>query len=185
MSFELQQSTQHSKVTRCHPIPGTRHPARLPRTTFTAFLVTLLALCAACGSSQAPDANQTAGIIVVNAPAAGEVRRILVGEGVEVSAGAPIIDIAVETASQNKPANAGETAESQAVRGVKSSQAEIEAARVEVIKHDAEVQRLTPLVSSGEASPGQLDGERALYERAQQRLQKAKDSEQQAEAGLR
>jgi multidrug resistance efflux pump len=104
---------------------------------------------------------------------------------VEVSAGAPIIDIAVETASQNKPANAGETAESQAVRGVKSSQAEIEAARVEVIKHDAEVQRLTPLVSSGEASPGQLDGERALYERAQQRLQKAKDSEQQAEAGLR
>ena len=161
--------------------------SKLPsiRTTLKISLLPLVALFAACVSSQPPDANQTAGIVVVNAPAAGEVRHILVGEGVEVSAGAPIIEIAVQTPSQSKSAAPGESAESQAVRGVKSSQAEIEAARTEVVKHEAEVQRLTPLVSSGEASPGQLDGERALYERAQQRLQKAKDSEQQAEAGLR
>lgn len=145
----------------------------------------LLALCVGCGSSQPSDTNQQYGIVVVNAPAAGEVRRILVSEGVQVPAGAPIIEIAVKDQTPAKAANSGESPESQAVRGVKSSQAEIEAARAEVVRHDAEVQRLTPLVAAGEASPAQLDGERALYERAQQRLQKAKESEQQAEANLR
>lgn len=146
--------------------------------------VSLLSLLAACSSSQTPDANQQYGIIVVNAPAAGEVRRILVSEGAQVSEGAGVVEIAVQEQAQATP-TPGQSAEAQAVQGVKSSQAEIEAARAEVVKHEAEVQRLTPLVASGEASAAQLDGERALYERAQQRLQKAKDAEQQAEAGLR
>ena len=53
-----------------------------------------------------------------------------------------------------------------------------------MVRHEVEVQRLTPLVSSGQASQGELDGERALYERAQQRLQKAKTAAQQAQSGL-
>jgi len=146
--------------------------------------LSLFALLAACNQSQTPDSNQQYGIIVVNAPAAGEVRRILVSEGAQVSEGAPIVEIAVQGQAQATPTQ-GQSAESQAIQGVKSSQAEIEAARSEVVKHEAEVQRLTPLVASGEASAAQLDGERALYERAQQRLQKAKDAEQRAEAGLR
>lgn len=147
--------------------------------------VSLFSLLAACSSSQTSNEKQY-GIVVVNAPAAGEVRRILVSEGTQVSEGAAIIEIAVQEQTQATTVpTPGESAESQAVRSVKSSQAEIEAARSEVIKHEAEVQRLTPLVASGEASAAQLDGERALYERAQQRLQKAQDAEQQAEAGLR
>jgi multidrug resistance efflux pump len=152
--------------------------------TFKIVALSLLSLLAACSSSQAPDANQQYGIIVVNAPAAGEVRRILVSEGVQVSVGAPIAEIAVESQTQIAP-TPGESIESQAARNIKSSQGEIEAARNEVVKHEAEVQRLTPLVASGEASPAQLDGERSLYERAQQRLQKAKDAEQQAQVELR
>jgi len=149
---------------------------------FALSLLTLTA-CAAC-SSKTSENNQASGVVVVNAPAAGQVRRILVSEGAEVREGAALMEIAVQVEAAATP-SPGETAEGAAVRSIKSSQAEIEAARTEVVKHEAEVQRLTPLVASGEASQAQLEGERALYERAQQRLQKAKDAEQQAEAQLR
>lgn len=145
----------------------------------------LLSLLASCRPSQTSDENQQYGVIVINAPAAGEVRRIMVSEGAQVSEGAPIVEIAVQEQTQTTTPTPGESAESQAVRSVKSSEAEIEAARTEVVKHEAEVQRLTPLVASGEASASQFDGERALYERAQQRLQKAKDAEQQSQVELR
>jgi multidrug resistance efflux pump len=67
---------------------------------------------------------------------------------------------------------------------VQAAQAEIEAARTEVVRHEVELQRVTSLVSSGQASQGDLDGERALYERAQQRLQRAKTAAQDAHSGL-
>ena len=103
-----------------------------------------------------------------------------------MSAGTPIIEIAVQEQTQAAATpTPGESAESRAVSSVRTSEAEIEAARAEVVRHEAEVQRLTPLVASGEASAAQLDGERALYERAQQRLQKAKDAEQQSQVELR
>src|SRR5918912_1416461 len=145
-------------------------------------LALLIIACINC-SSKTSD-NTQYGIVVVNAPAAGQVRRVLVSEGAQVAEGAPVVEIAVRAEAQTAP-SPGESAESRAASSIKSSQAEIEAARAEVVKHDAEVQRLTPLVASGEASQAQLEGERALYERAQQRLQKAKDAEQQAEAQLR
>jgi len=176
----LKSDTRHPAPDTPPPAPNTCH-----RTPFKITAILLLCLLASCGSSKTPDTNQQYGIVVVNAPAAGEVRRILVSEGVEVNAGTPIVEIAVKDQPEAKAPTPGESAESQAVRNVKSSQAEIDAARAEVVKHEAEVQRLTPLVASGEASPAQLDGERALYERAQQRLQKAQDAEQQAQVGLR
>jgi multidrug resistance efflux pump len=46
------------------------------------------------------------------------------------------------------------------------------------------VSRLTPLVASGQASQGELDGARANYERAQQRLGRAQTASQGAQAGL-
>ena len=52
------------------------------------------------------------------------------------------------------------------------------------MRHEAEVQRLTPLVAAGQASQGELDGERALYERAQQRLQRAQTAARDAQTGL-
>ncbi len=70
------------------------------------------------------------------------------------------------------------------MRNFKAADAEIEAARAEAVRHEAEVQRLTPMVASGEASEAQLEGERALSERAQQRLQQAQDAKRRAETGL-
>ena len=138
---------------------------------------------AACKSGSETTVDSR-GIIVVNAPATGEVRRILVSEGVAVGAGAPILEIAVQTETPVATPSPGESAEARAARTLKSADAEIEAARAEAVRHDAEVQRLTPLVASGEASTAQLEGERALFERAERRLQQAQDAKRNAEGGL-
>lgn len=146
----------------------------------TAFLLITASACRSTSSDQ----GSASSIIVVNAPATGVVRRVLVAEGVHVEAGAPILEIGVLNETQVVKPSPGESAESVAVRNLKSAGTEIEAARAEVVQHEAEVNRLTPLVASGEASQAQLDGERALYERAQQRLQKAQESERSAQSGL-
>jgi multidrug efflux pump subunit AcrA (membrane-fusion protein) len=147
-------------------------------------LSTLLLITASACRSSSSDQGSPSSIIVVNAPATGVVRRVLVAEGVHVEAGAPILEISVLNETQVVKPSPGESAESVAVRNLKSAGTEIEAARAEVVQHEAEVNRLTPLVASGEASQAQLDGERALYERAQQRLQKAQESERSAQSGL-
>ena len=144
-------------------------------------LVTTLA-SAACRSKGA-DEEESSGIIVVNAPAAGVVKRVLVPEGVKVAEGAGIVEIALPSAGP-APAPQGETPQQRAARTYQSANSEVDAARAEVVKHEAEVQRLTPLVASGQASQGELDGERALYERAQQRLQRAQASARDAQTGL-
>jgi multidrug resistance efflux pump len=135
-------------------------------------------------SSSETTTSDSRGIIVVNAPATGEVRRILVSEGVSVSAGAPIVEIAVQMEAPMATPSPGESAEARAARNFKSADAEIEAARAEAVRHDAEVQRLTPLVASGEASAAQLEGERALFEQAERRLQQAQEAKRNAEGGL-
>ena len=137
----------------------------------------------ACRSSGSSD-EDSSGIIVVSAPAAGEVRRVLVSEGVKVARGAGIIEIALPAPASSAPAPQGESPQARAARTYQSANAEIDAARAEVVKHEAEVQRLTPLVAAGQASQGELDGERALYERAQQRLQRAQTAARDAQTGL-
>jgi multidrug resistance efflux pump len=158
----------------------------LVKAMLSCLLLSLLLIIssAACRTNTASDAGNSTGIVVVNAPATGEVRRVLVGEGVRVTAGTPIIEIAVQNETPALKPSPGESAESRAARTLKSSGTEIDAARAEVTKNEAEVARLTPLVASGEVSQAQLDGERALYDRAQQRLQRAKDAEHTAEGGL-
>lgn len=155
----------------------------LRRCCFALLLVALI--CAAGCGSRGSNANDSAGIIVVNAPATGEVRRVLVGEGASVSAGTPIVEIAVRdesaAAAQTQPT---EDPQARAARSVTSAQNEVEAARAEVVRTQVEVQRLTPLVAAGQASQGELDGANALYNRAQQRLQSAQASAQGAQSGL-
>lgn len=146
--------------------------------------LTLALLGAACSKSTTDTTTDSRGIIVVNAPATGEVRRILVSEGVAVNAGTPIIEIVVQTETPAVTPTPGESAESRAARNLKAADAEIDAARAEAVRHDAEVQRLTPLVASGEASAAQLEGERALFEQAQRKLQQAQDAKRNAESGL-
>jgi biotin carboxyl carrier protein len=121
---------------------------------------------------------------VVNAPAAGEVRRVLVSEGAEINAGTPVVEIVVIEQTAIATPTPGETAETRAIRSTRASQAEIEAARAEVVKQEAEVMRLTPLVASGEIPQAHLDGARTLFEQAQQRLQRAQDAEKQAQGEL-
>ena len=121
---------------------------------------------------------------MVNAPAAGVVKRIMTAEGVQISQGAPVIEIEVASHSAALLPSPGENAEGQAVRSYQAADAEIEASRAEAVRHGAEVERLTPLVASGEVSQGELDGERARYEGAQRRLQQAQDAKRRAEGGL-
>lgn len=149
-----------------------------------ALALAALATSSACQSSGNSSSGDARGVIIVNAPAAGEVRRVLAREGMTVDEGTPIVEIAVQTETAGPTPSPGENAETRAVRSFRAADAEIEAARAEAVRHEAEVQRLTPLVASGEASAAQLEGERALYERAQQRLQQAQDSKRRAESGL-
>lgn len=147
-----------------------------------ALLVVALAVTASCQSRPAQDA--AGGVVIVNAPVAGEVRRVLAREGAQVSADEAIVEIAVRNEGVSVPPAQAEDPQARAVRSVTAAQAEIEAARAEVVRTEVEVQRLTPLVASGEAPQGQLDGARANYERAQQRFQHAQDAAQGAQSGL-
>lgn len=161
-----------------NPFPNTSAFIKL----LPALALALTLACAACRSSSVDD-EDSSGIVVVSAPAAGEVRRVLVSEGVKVAQGAGIVEIAL-AAPATAPAPQGENPQQRAARTYQSANAEIDAARAEVVRHEAEVQRLTPLVASGQASQGELDGERALYERAQQRLQRAQTAARDAQTGL-
>ena len=130
------------------------------------------------------DVRSSRDVVVVVAPAAGEVRRVLVSEGAAVNEGAAILEIAVRPDVQATPQSTTDDSKSRAVKTIVAAQLELEAARAEVIRTEVEVQRLTPLVSSGDVPQAQLDGARAEYERAQQRLRKAQEASNDAQAGL-
>jgi multidrug efflux pump subunit AcrA (membrane-fusion protein) len=145
-------------------------------------LLFALVSLSACGSRS--NDGETAGVVIVNAPAAGEVRRVLVSEGVRLKKGDAVAEIVVQTQSTAAPTPRGEDPVAAAGRNIAAAQAEVEAARAEVVRAEVEVARLTPLVASGQASQGELDGARSIYERAQQRLQRAQSAAQGAQAGL-
>ena len=152
---------------------------------FAFTLSALATVSAACGSSRSKDSTSS-GIIIVNAPAAGEVRRVLVREGMSVNEGTPLVEIAVRTEAQNnapRPPQADDPL-ARAGRNIGAAQAGIEAARAEAVRADVEVQRLTPLVAAGDAPQAQLDGARADYERAQRGLQEAQRAAEDAQSGL-
>ena len=154
------------------------------RSGFTILLL-LIALVAssACGSGSGEGVG-TEGVVIVNAPAAGEVRRVLVNEGQQVKKGDAVVEIVVRAEAVAAPTPRGEDPVAAAGRNIAAAQAEIDAARAEVVRAEVEVSRLTPLVASGQSSQGELDGARATYERAQQRLQRAQSAAQGAQAGL-
>jgi multidrug efflux pump subunit AcrA (membrane-fusion protein) len=145
-------------------------------------LACALAALTSCGARD--EGADTSGIIVVNAPAAGVVRRVLVREGAVVNEGEALVEIAVAT--EGRPAQIAPTEDPQtrAARGVTAAQTEVETARAEVVRTEVEVGRLQPLVAAGQATQGELDGARAQYERAQQRLRQAQDAARSAQSGL-
>jgi multidrug resistance efflux pump len=148
------------------------------------WLIVLLLIGSGCRSVKNNESASARGIIVINAPATGTVRRLLTAEGLHVNQGAPLIEIAVQNNTLATTPGSAQSAEAQAIRNYKAADAQIEAARAEAVRYEAEVERLTPLVASGEASQGDLDGQRALYEGAQRRLQQAQDAKRTAEGAL-
>ena len=160
---------------------------KLKATLYYAFaFAVLVALAASVGCRSSGDgAAGRGGIVIVNAPAAGEVRRVLVREGMVVNSGTPVVEIAVRTEAQTSaPLKPEEDPVARAGRNIGAAQAGIEAARAEAVRAEVEVQRLTPLVATGDAPQAQLDGARADYERAQRRLQEAQSASQEAQSGL-
>jgi multidrug efflux pump subunit AcrA (membrane-fusion protein) len=155
------------------------------KTTICSLSLILFAVIAGCQSAcQSTKPNHSGGIAVVNSPVTGRVKRIVVAEGVHVETGTPIIEIVVQAGPSLTATPAGGGAEAKAIGSYQSADAEIAAARAEAVRHEAEVARLTPLVNSGEASQGELDGERALYEQAQRRLTQAQEAKRNAEGAL-
>jgi multidrug resistance efflux pump len=162
-------------------------PSLLISSSVKSFLVLFsLVLFSACQSQTGSgDGAESRGVIVVNAPASGEVRRVLVREGMAVNEGAPIVEIAVRLEGQSAPPPAqAEDPQKRAAQNIQSAQVEVEAARADVVRKEVEVQRLTPLVASGDAPQAQLDGARAEFEKAQRRLQQAQSNAQNAQSGI-
>jgi multidrug resistance efflux pump len=152
----------------------------------SAVLLLLLVGLTGCGAGgEKSKTGDGRGVVVVNAPVAGEVRRVLVSEGAAVGAGDPVVEIVVSSGpQQGAPSSPTPDPVARAAQAIQSSEAEIEAARSEVVRAEVEVQRIAPLVSAGQATQGQLDGARADYDRAQQRLQRAQSAAQGAQGGL-
>jgi len=153
------------------------------RRVLHALVFVALSISSACQSKAVRDDAESRGIVVVNAPAAGEVRRVLVREGVSVGVGDPVVEIVVRSEARSESART-EDPLARAGRNIGAAQGEVEAARAEVVRTEVEVGRLTPLVASGDAPQGQLDGARADYERAQQRFRQAQSAAQGAQSGL-
>lgn len=149
-------------------------------------IIALLAVASSGCQSQVGSDKPLAqeGLIIVNAPAAGEIRRVLVREGMSVNKDAPVVEIAVLTEAPPAQQTPTEDPQARAARNIQASKAEVDAARAEVVRTEIEVQRLTPLVAAGQATQAELDGARAQYERAQQRFQKAQEAQQGAQSGL-
>jgi multidrug resistance efflux pump len=159
--------------------------SRKRRLALHALVLFIIVFSSACQSQTGSDTSEEGrGVIIVNAPATGEVRRVLVREGMSINEGTPIVEIAVRTETQSAPQTPAEDPQARAARNIQSAQAEVEAARADVVRKEVEVQRLTSLVASNDAPQAQLDGARAEFERAQRRLQQAQSSAQNAQSGI-
>jgi len=145
----------------------------------TAALVALSAT--ACRGSK--NEGDEKSLIVINAPSAGEVRRVLVNEGSPVREGAVIIEIAVQ---QDSPASKSPTPDPQARAraDVEAIRKDIAGAEADVKKTLVEVQRVEQLVASGYASQAELDAARAKYQQAQRLLDDLRERAQRAQDNL-
>ncbi len=148
-------------------------------TLFALLLFTFIVGAMACRSSSnttAPDAA-SAGLVIVNAPATGEVRRVIASEGAPVNEGALILEIAVRQETPNdSPQAPSEDAQARARRAAQAAQAQVAAARAEAERASVEVERMTALVASNSAPQPQLDAARVQYQRAQEQLQRVQQS---------
>ena len=154
------------------------HPYRNAASLVAAFLLTLAT--AGCRGSGRNEGD----VVVVNAPVAGEVRRVLVSEGAEVSGGATIIEIAVQEGLPPQPQSPAGDPQAQAQADLDAVRKEVTAAEAEVKRALVDVQRVEPLVASGYASQSELDAARARHQQAQMRLDSLREKAQRAQDNL-
>lgn len=134
-------------------------------------------MCVAATSSCADARRSSAvtgdasNIVVLNAPVAGIVRRVIVREGVNVAAEAPIVEIETEAAAA-APATNTSDAEREARTRAAAAQNNATANQQEVERAAIEVQRMESLVAQNAAPQAQLDAARAVYQRAQEQVQR-------------
>lgn len=131
----------------------------------TALAITL-GLATACRSSVSPT-----GDIVINAPANGVVRSVLVSDGAVIEKDAPMIEIAVtsQTASDQKNQSSNDAKLAIAARN------DVASAEAEANRSLTELRRIEPLVKRGLASQAELDKARAQDQDAQDRLKRARE----------
>ena len=140
--------------------------------TMAVFAVPLATACRTAPSEQSST-------VVVNAPADGVVRRLLVGEGAAVDKDAAIIELAVPTeqpvASQPSSANAEQA------RAQRAAETDLASAEGEANRTAGELRRIEPLVKRGLASQLELDNARAQSQDAKERLRLARERARTAE----
>jgi multidrug efflux pump subunit AcrA (membrane-fusion protein) len=108
----------------------------------------------------------TEGLIVVNAPITGQVRRVLVSEETNVPEKATLIEIAVVSNIPDSSANENRTS----MPRTPDVQAQSRIAEEELQRASIELQRIEPLVAANNAPQSHLDAARAQYQQAQEKL---------------
>ncbi|HJQ69058.1 MAG TPA: biotin/lipoyl-binding protein [Blastocatellia bacterium] len=150
------------------------------KAAFTLIVASLVVAASACHKA---DEGGPGNLVVINAPVAGQVRRVLVREGAQVSEGTAIIEIAIHSASAgSQDSTADQQRESRAA--VESSAKEIVEAEADLQRALVDVQRVEQSLASGFGSQAEVDAARARFLLAQQRLDGLRQKAQAARDNL-
>jgi multidrug resistance efflux pump len=151
------------------------------KAAFTLIVASLVGATSACHKTD--EGSGKSNLVEINAPVAGQVRRVLVREGAFVSDGTAIIEIAVRT-----PAAGSQTSQQdqqkQSRAAVETSVKEIAEAEADLQRALVEVQRAEQSVASGFGSQSEVDAARARFTLAQQRLDGLREKAQTARDNL-
>ena len=151
------------------------------KAAFTSIAALLVGVISACHKTdQGGGANN---LVVINAPVAGQVRRVLVREGAHVAEGTAIIEIAVRTPAAG-PQDPSAEKRRQSSAAVEASAKEIAEAEADVQRALVDVQRTEQGLASGFGSQAEVDAARARFLLAQQRLDALREKAQTARDNL-
>lgn len=151
------------------------------KAAFTLIVASLVGATSAChrpDEGSGPD-----NLIVINAPVAGQVRRVLVREGTQVGEGTAIIEIAVRTSAGWPQDSSGER-QKQSRAAVETSLKEVVEAEADAQRALVDVQRAEQSLASGFGSQPEVDAARARHQQAQQRLDAIREKAQTARDNL-
>ncbi|HEX5734605.1 MAG TPA: biotin/lipoyl-binding protein [Blastocatellia bacterium] len=148
---------------------------------FTLIVALLVSATSACRKTD--EGTTRNNLVVINAPVAGQVRRVLVREGAQVSEGTAIIEIAVGTSTSGaQSSQADQRRQSRAA--VETSVKEIAEAEADVQRTLVDVQRAEQSLASGFGSQAEVDAARARFLLAQQQLDALREKAQTARDNL-